>query len=575
MKSIDDERRRPLKICRGTSHSRSTYLWSSVCSTLLLLPLVNAHELSELPTQTEGQRHLLQIEDSRCSGIVCSNHGECFDLSGTCLCNIGYTGVDCQLNELSCPNGQLNATGDCCQSGVFDARGRCCGEDSSQTSSWKLDRQGQCCDQELNGCGECGGIGFLDAVGICCAGTLDAGGMCCPSGQLDECGVCDGVGETCSTHLEFVLDEDAEFSEECFLDFLLPLIPTYAEEIELTLEHDDLEPGIGRVIGVDLDGGDIHLPTFEERLDRALRDADDNPCSIQSVAEISKHSLCGNGICELGESTGVSSQYPCQRDCPFRFTPCESRGEDGDVGDADLPCSGNGQCFFAEDGRCECRDGYTGPVCDRCASGYYPLFNMCHQRQPAYFAETENKAEDNVTQSRIQNSGVVILPEQSESDSDDDDNRALIITFVCFGSIALLMLPPCIGYFRGRYKKNKSAKGVGQERDGDHNASTPSLLSNYLKEFREFQDSPPWVGSIENQQSYRPPYLRSSDSPPQLSYDSTPQLRYESAIRLKASSSYPGNLSDLPNQPSTSYSADSVTPLQNQSSKRVSFRFDV
>lgn len=95
-------------------------------------------------------------------------HGECEGRTADCVCQDGYTGLDCQLDDISCPNGQLNATGQCCQSGVFDTSGRCCGDNDSE-STWRLDQQGQCCNQELNGCGECGGVGYLDARGNCCS----------------------------------------------------------------------------------------------------------------------------------------------------------------------------------------------------------------------------------------------------------------------------------------------------------------------------------------------------------------------------------------------------------------------
>ena len=36
----------------------------------------------------------------------------------------------------------------------------------------------------------------------CCNSTvLDAGGYCCASELLDDCGVCDGDGSSCSLHI--------------------------------------------------------------------------------------------------------------------------------------------------------------------------------------------------------------------------------------------------------------------------------------------------------------------------------------------------------------------------------------
>lgn len=52
-------------------------------------------------------------------------------------------------------------------------------------------------------CGVCNGNGtVLDALHECCAGVLDAAGICCPSGTLDDCGVCDGDHSTCLKVIE-------------------------------------------------------------------------------------------------------------------------------------------------------------------------------------------------------------------------------------------------------------------------------------------------------------------------------------------------------------------------------------
>lgn len=58
----------------------------------------------------------------------------------------------------------LNATGDCCSSGLFDLRdGSCC-----KGKNVRLDRNGRCCDKKLDLCGVCGGKGVIDAQGLCC-----------------------------------------------------------------------------------------------------------------------------------------------------------------------------------------------------------------------------------------------------------------------------------------------------------------------------------------------------------------------------------------------------------------------
>jgi hypothetical protein len=52
-------------------------------------------------------------------------------------------------------------------------------------------------------CGECNGSGaFVDVLHACCAGVLDAAGVCCESGALDDCGACDGDHASCSKALQ-------------------------------------------------------------------------------------------------------------------------------------------------------------------------------------------------------------------------------------------------------------------------------------------------------------------------------------------------------------------------------------
>jgi hypothetical protein len=55
-------------------------------------------------------------------------------------------------------------------------------------------------------CGVCDGNGrYIDVLHDCCAGVLDAAGICCESGVLDDCGVCDGDHSTCNKALSLSL----------------------------------------------------------------------------------------------------------------------------------------------------------------------------------------------------------------------------------------------------------------------------------------------------------------------------------------------------------------------------------
>ena len=53
-------------------------------------------------------------------------------------------------------------------------------------------------------CGVCNGSGeYVDVLHECCPGVLDAAGICCESGVLDDCGVCDGDHATCAKAIEW------------------------------------------------------------------------------------------------------------------------------------------------------------------------------------------------------------------------------------------------------------------------------------------------------------------------------------------------------------------------------------
>ena len=58
----------------------------------------------------------------------------------------------------------------------------------------------------MDACGECGGSGkSVDVFGRCCTAEQDAQGVCCASGKVDTCGVCDGDGSTCGLTSTLVL----------------------------------------------------------------------------------------------------------------------------------------------------------------------------------------------------------------------------------------------------------------------------------------------------------------------------------------------------------------------------------
>lgn len=87
-----------------------------------------------------------------------------------CTCESGFEGLDCQLSNTACPEGQLDYNGECCTSGIFDSEGSCCGAGTPENnqSLWRLDINGSCCNLTMDNCGFCGGEAFIDSSGNCC-----------------------------------------------------------------------------------------------------------------------------------------------------------------------------------------------------------------------------------------------------------------------------------------------------------------------------------------------------------------------------------------------------------------------
>ncbi|CAL8467725.1 g7263 [Coccomyxa elongata] len=148
------------------------------------------------------------------SDAACLNGGTCNVTAAACACRPGFAGPTCSISLGDCAGGNaasplsgpLNASSPlCCATGVVDKQGACCSSGvvsnggvccvASPGAAATLDRAGQCCASgQLDVCGTCGGNATaVDITGACCAGSLDAGGRCCPApAVLDEFGVCGG-----------------------------------------------------------------------------------------------------------------------------------------------------------------------------------------------------------------------------------------------------------------------------------------------------------------------------------------------------------------------------------------------
>ena len=151
--------------------------------------------------------------DADCASVGLYNSYVCGS-DGTCVCGPGWAGATCSIGTipvtqpsdggpvLTTCSGVVDVYGVCCTTGAVDSvTGGCC------ESGATVDAAGRCCNATapVDACGVCGGGGVVvDVFGQCCSSSLPPSGQCCVSGNVDECGVCDGTN-ACSVTLTVIL----------------------------------------------------------------------------------------------------------------------------------------------------------------------------------------------------------------------------------------------------------------------------------------------------------------------------------------------------------------------------------
>ncbi|CAM6098029.1 unnamed protein product [Calypogeia fissa] len=358
-----------------------------------------------IPCQQDG------VTCNNCQKNNCSNNGMC---KGTeCNCFKGWEGKYCEW-PTKCsgrPLGYLeNGTLSCCPHSKMDIHQRCCG-----TAMALLDINGVCCDGALDSCGMCNGSHrSIDSQNQCCPTIRDEKGICCASGVLDECYICDGDGTTCASNITIttILDDSvkaAQNSTASWKDFLIQLMAKIATELQVKTEAllltgvktTDSEIGSCNAIS-EITEGCRHSVTTQflgvfnftvlpipmqtlnkmniELADISMQLAPPDDPTIEFIPGVKMQSaplaervgICGNGMCERGERCNqfgrsqTSTGSCCMKDCPFVPKSCPTP-QDGPK--ANRPCSNNGLCLDAR-GHCQCFQGYRGRSCQHCQNGW-------------------------------------------------------------------------------------------------------------------------------------------------------------------------------------------------------------
>ena len=183
--------------CDGGSY-QTEVSWELVCNGELIVnggaPASGGFGGSTVPGCTDpsadNYNSEATIDDGSCifgncapGTVPCADGVQCITASFVCDGSIEYGnaswGPDCDDGS--------DEGAECCESG--DYADEVCVEDCAGNilGDAILDDSGECCvSGQIDECGVCDGTG-----------SLDDNGDCCESGYFDQCGVCDGLGDTC------------------------------------------------------------------------------------------------------------------------------------------------------------------------------------------------------------------------------------------------------------------------------------------------------------------------------------------------------------------------------------------
>jgi len=228
--------------------------------------------------------------NGECGGpAIEDDNGECcltgeIDCLGVCDGNAKY---DCRKDNENFPQDAESLTDYCEGEAEESSDGECC----------ILDGNGDCCDSgDVDDCGVCNGTGIPEGACDCDGNVEDCNGICGGPSQLDDCGICDGIeyftinglpgGETC---------------EQGTFNCLLPNFNCDCNESKLDCT--------GECGGENVDGASGECIYVEDK--------DGIWCESEYISDCNTCYLSGipTGACDCFGSPGN-----CAGDCPFQYT---------------------------------------------------------------------------------------------------------------------------------------------------------------------------------------------------------------------------------------------------------------
>lgn len=381
------------------------------------------------------------LTSESCTGVpcTCSSDNDCShphkrcltsggaEEGGTCVCVAGWRGDTCDVPvtaSVACPRGVVDAAGVCCGGNIDIATGRCC-----EGQGTAVDSTGRCCSpgQAVDVCGKCGGGGVaVDVQGTCCKSSLPPSGICCVSGVLDSCGVCDGDNQCgmalsgmVSVHsgarvtvtsiaaaLRLPIDRVALVAgtpspspspspgegngtsafrqlTASATEAWAPLPGTPMSAVASVPGHqpgpaNHAQPEGARAAVEDfIIVSFVVLPATEQSglsseavLASLLSMTDDSQPVWIKTPDVARVPACGNQQCEAGEActtANCTGGTQCLADCPVNMAA--ERCALASTPSGPKMCSGHGTCLGLS-GYCSCFSGYLGGTCSTCAPEY-------------------------------------------------------------------------------------------------------------------------------------------------------------------------------------------------------------
>ena len=309
----------------------------------------------------------------------------------------------------------------------------------------------------------------------CCGpALLDAKSDCCWN-DIDECGICGGESGTCATisTVRVLVDRPGvttSTSSAAFQDMVVDFKAGMANLFSLfDVDASDIVIDPSTVSaqrtanGLEFDvpfrvnpNANASAPTLAKArailVAAAEQKTEADGMTVVAVLDVARAGVCGNNVCEIGEYIGAADHTPaaeCPADCPA-YIGCPAPNG--------VLCGGHGQCASGT-GVCKCNAGHAGEDCSTCMDGFNLVDGVCVS------------------------SGFRAEREPIEAKEAEESNATSIILGVVFGAVALVLVGLLGYYVLVIRKRNEASRDEGLAFTAQEQASEePDIPTRQLTE---------------------------------------------------------------------------------------------